>query len=93
MNTNNYQTMIARQAIFNSDLSVYAYELLYRGELRVNNPSLAGASGDYTTSQVIPTQNIKTTISRTLFIFVKPLHSKRYLKNTLTVHVHRFFIV
>ena len=28
---------------------------------------------------ITPPQNIKTTISRSLFIFVKPLHSKRYL--------------
>ncbi len=53
MDTNNYQTVVARQAIFNRDLSIYAYELLYRGELRTENQLLAGATGDYATSQVI----------------------------------------
>ncbi len=53
MDINNYQTVVARQPIFDRDLSIYAYELLYRGELRTEDNSLSGKSGDSATSQVI----------------------------------------
>lgn len=53
MNTTNHQIVVARQPIFDSNLTIYAYELLYRGALRTGDNPLSGKSGDSATSQVI----------------------------------------
>lgn len=53
MNTSNHQTAVARQPILDRDLDTYAYELLYRGNLRIGNIHLSGESGDTATSQLI----------------------------------------
>jgi len=44
---------IARQPIFDINLNTYAYELLYRGELRLIDTSLADELGDSATNQVL----------------------------------------
>ena len=54
MNTNHYNSAVARQPILDRNLNTYAYELLYRGEiLGMNNTTLDSAAGDLATNQVI----------------------------------------
>lgn len=45
--------IIARQPIFDNDLKVYAYELLFRGHDNHQDSGVTVDSGDYATSQVI----------------------------------------
>lgn len=45
--------IIARQPIFDVDLKVYAYELLFRGHDNHHNSGVTADSGDHATSQVI----------------------------------------
>ncbi len=45
--------IIARQPIFDTDLNVYAYELLFRGHDNHLESGVTADSGDYATSQVI----------------------------------------
>jgi EAL and modified HD-GYP domain-containing signal transduction protein len=49
----NNAPIVARQAIFDKDLNVYAYELLFRSNNKQTNSGVTDSSGDEATSRVI----------------------------------------